>query len=197
MKIEISQDAKKIGVLCSGGVDSTILLYLLYKQYINSDLQIITFTTKTFAPEEMECITNVFSWIEEKFKFNLQNYIIKQGWIRDMVSDILQVYRTDYVLTGCNKVIWDENEFTPTVHLPYDTPPVRGKPLNEKHLRPFIDMDKIEVTKLYLDNDILDLLYLTRSCGHTSGYTEPCGGCYFCVERKWAMNKLGIEDIYK
>ncbi|MEK9741328.1 MAG: hypothetical protein VW262_09090 [Flavobacteriaceae bacterium] len=195
MKIEIPHDAKKIGVLCSGGVDSTLLLYLLVKQNLKSNLQIISFSN--VKPDQKTCVENVFSWIKEELNYNLQNYMVRFGWIRQMVSDILQVYDMDYVFTGCNKVVWDENEFTPTIVIPHDNPPKRGDPLNEKHLRPFINIDKLEITKLYLDNHILDLLYLTRSCGHTTGYSSPCGGCYFCTERKWALSKLELEDIYK
>jgi len=199
MKIEIPHDAKKIGVLCSGGVDSTLLLYLLVKQNLeqNLNLEIQAFTMHLKNTDKYNVTKSALSWIENHFGVSL--YFSNVGkeikrLIRNAVSDIILVMNTDYVYTGCNKVIWDENEFVITKVLPNDTPPVRGNPLNDKHLRPFIDIDKIEITKVYFDNDIMDLFRLTRSCGYQDGYINPCGGCYFCMERKWALEKLNLKE---
>jgi len=191
MKIEIPHDAKKIGVLCSGGVDSTLLLYLLVKQNFEN-IMVFTFFQK--RDKKYKILENIVNTINEKFSIHCLN---NNFFIRIGVQNIIDVIGCDYVYTGCNKVIWDENEFVPTIHIPNDTPPVRGDPLNEKHLRPFINMDKIEIVKLYIEHNIIDLLQSTRSCGYPNGYVNPCGGCYFCTERKWALTKLGLEDIYK
>lgn len=109
-------------------------------------------------------------------------------YIRDAVERILSVY-PGVVMTGCNKVV---THFTPTVYIPGDTPPVRGPALNEYHLRPFIDIDKVEILQMYVQENILDLLKLTRSCGRPG--LDRCGGCYFCMEREWATSMLNICD---
>jgi len=199
MKIEVPSGSKHIGVMTSGGVDSSILLYLLAKN--NSNIRITTYTQYLRTDKfRFEIINRVIDWINNDLNIQIENVLpTNRKYIRDSVDSIIKVMGTDYVYTGCNLVIWDENKFVPTNYIEYDTPPIRGPALNEKHLRPFIDMDKIEITKLYIDNDIVDLLSLTRSCGYSRGYgyKNPCGGCYFCAERQWAMNSLGLENIYK
>lgn len=190
----IPTDAKKIAVLVSGGIDSTLLLYFLVKEIKDNDLNIqlnaITFRSGAVYQEEVK---KVISYIEEKFSITIPyNYRAPKGWIRNVVSSIFEIYNPDYVYTGCNLVI--ENEFTPTIYLPDDTPPVRGEPLNERHLRPFITYDKVKIVEEYIKNDILDLLKITHSCGIYSH--KECGECYFCMEKIWAMKKFKINKMF-
>jgi hypothetical protein len=134
--------------------------------------------------------------MEIMFQRHVNHVVIRrQTYIRDYVETI-QLLHPGVVYTGCNKVI---QGFPMTVHIEGDTPPVRGPALNNKHIRPFIEMDKVEILRIYQDYGILHLLPLTRSCGLGIGdpsnkLKDRCNGCYFCLERKWAMTTLGIED---
>lgn len=192
MNIDIPDDCTQVNVLVSGGVDSTILLFLLLQQ---SKVPVKTFT---FAPRNnllndtsLKTVSTVLNWLEKYFTISkIPNRIIKKPrWIRKIVEDV-SLIEPGYVYTGCNKVIYDE--FTPTIYIPGDTPPVRGDSFGDIHLRPFINIDKIEIIRLYQQYDVLDLLRLTHSCGISS---IPCRGCYFCMERRWATERLGIVDI--
>jgi len=77
-------------------------------------------------------------------------------------------------------------------------------------LGPLQKTSKDWIIKQYKDNKILDLLKLTRSC-EGDAYLEPivygrdyrwyekdkyvpeCGRCFWCEERKWALEVNGIE----
>jgi len=133
-------------------------------------------------------VTKIQEWFLQKNYEYTQILLRKRYLIREVVENIL-ITSGGYVYSGCNKVLTDE--FTPTVYIKGDTPPFRGPPFNDHHIRPFIDMDKKEIMELYVNENVLDLLKLTISCGISS---EPCGGCYFCMERKWAAALLGIND---
>ena len=189
MKIEIPEGTKHINILMSGGVDSTILLYLLLKDGYEN---IVCHTMDKEGNVSKLVLSPIIDYLNKKFNRNIQLHIIKKKlWIREAVKGILNFY-PGVVITGCNKVVTDK--FTPTNYIPEDTPPVRGPPLNEFHLRPLIDLDKIEIVRFYLEENILDLLKLTKSCGYRPVYEPRCNGCYFCMERSWAANYLGIED---
>lgn len=191
--ITIPNECNKINILASGGVDSTILLFLLLKQ-TNGTIPIKVFTFEAsnlvMTSITVETTKKVLQWLENYFGIKIPMQIIKKRmWIRRAVEDILLI-EGGCVYTGCNKVL--HNEFTPTVYIENDTPPVRGEPFNEFHIRPFINVDKKEIIQLYMDYNILDLLRITKSCGKG---TTSCKGCYFCMERQWAVEQLGIADI--
>jgi hypothetical protein len=190
----IPQDAKKVSVLVSGGMDSTILLYLLAKNISDNNLDIqlnaVSFKAGTVVPERVK---KIVWYVEKLFSIKIPHTSsAKFGWIREVVSDVLKVYEVDYVYTGCNLVVNDK--FTPTRYIRNETPPVRGEPLNEHHLRPFISYDKIKIVELYLQNNLLDLLKMTHSCGFSPN--EECGECYFCTEKIWATKTLNVHQLF-
>ena len=71
---------------------------------------------------------------------------------------------------------------------------------NEKESNPFFYINKAWVIKQYKDNNILDLLYTTRSCEgdmKSSKWNgerpDDCGECFWCLERHWAMDENNVE----
>lgn len=187
MKLNIPANCEHINILLSGGADSTLLTYLVLKYY---DVPVIGHTVNNDEIVFNKLLFPINEYFSNKFGDKYSTFRIKQQgmYIRDMVQRILSVY-PGLVLTGCNKVV---THFTPTVYIPGDTPPVRGPAYNEYHLRPFIDMDKVEILQMYLEEGILDLLKLTRSCGLPG--LDRCNGCYFCMERAWAASVLNIVE---
>jgi hypothetical protein len=191
MQIEIPDDCEKIHVLFSGGMDSSILLYKLSKTIITLRRS-IPITTHSFRGNlNLPQITSVLNFIDVRLNLKIPHRTHPGHFnIRDISYRILTV-DPGYLFSGCNKVV--DDKFTPTVYIPGDTPPVRGPALNEFHRRPFINLDKIEILRMYIEEDVLDLLPLTHSCGIKQ--TERCNGCYFCLERKWATDALNVIDI--
>jgi len=63
-----------------------------------------------------------------------------------------------------------------------------------KNNRPFADKDKKVVAELYNKYNLTDTLFaLTRSCESfefDETFSEHCGKCWWCKERKWAFGKL-------
>jgi|APGre2960657404_1045060.scaffolds.fasta_scaffold18863_3 hypothetical protein len=185
MNIEIPQDCTHINVLFSGGADSTLLSYLLLKQHPETSLTLhfMKHRLDFQSPFMYDCHT----WLENHFNKKIHLNIWGKTFIRPAVESILLDF-PGYVYTGCNKV--PENEFTPSVYIPYDTPPVRGSVFNDFHKRPFIDLLKPEIYKIYHKENILDLFSLTFSCGapkKQENRVTACGGCFFCMERDWAV----------
>jgi hypothetical protein len=172
--------------MASGGADSTILAYIMATVATHRSPRLFMLRSDNIALPRME---SIIALIEQKTGYRYPLTVFKEKtFIRPSVEKILGVY-DGVVYTGCNRVV--EGMFYPTIHIKGDTPPIRGPAFDHRHLRPFIDMDKIDVIMLYKQYKVLDLLALTRSCGLDEG---RCEGCYFCLERKWACEYLGITD---
>jgi len=190
MNLYIPEGCKKIHVLFSGGVDSTLLLYLLLlEKQKHNDLEIkchgLQMHKNSIKANRCKSILNV---LEQKFNTKIYfNTFNKKFIIRDFVKLLLSV-EEGCVFSGCNKVL---DFIQPVNYIEGDTPPVRGNPFNEFHIRPFIDMDKAQIISYYIHYDILELLNLTHSCGFSMEI--PCGNCYFCLERIWGFQQCGIN----
>lgn len=184
MNLYIPEDCKKVHVLFSGGVDSTILLYLLLLEKQNRpELDIQCYGLEMFTnSEKFNRCKRILAVLEEKFNVKLTFTNFNRRFIlREFVKLLLSV-NEGYVFSGCNKVL---DFLNPKNYIPGDTPPVRGNPFNEYHIRPFIDMDKKQIISYYVKYDVLDLFDMTYSCGFN--FETPCNDCYFCLERMWGL----------
>ena len=191
MKIHIPEDCTQINVLVSGGADSALLLYLLVLENRTRNLPIVCYGMG--KRKNLFHIENVVQWISDNLHVQCRVQITEKFFfIRKFVESILLISESNsYVFSACNKVV--ENQFTPTRYIAGDTPPVRGPAFNEMHVRPFIDMDKIEVSELYKHHHLQDLFLKTHSCG--TDIHDHCGECYFCLERAWGVDNSGLFSI--
>jgi 7-cyano-7-deazaguanine synthase in queuosine biosynthesis len=191
MIITIPDDCEKINVLITGGVDSTLVLYLLLREVSEKKVHIPVHTYNFLCTHQSlqrasrNSVSNILHWLDAEFSIPITHKDVnRKRWIRNMAEDVL-ITEGGYVYSGCNLVV--TNQFTPTIWIENDTPPVRGDAFSEKHLRPLINIDKIDILKLYKKYNIMNLFELTHSCGVS---TTPCGGCYFCMERQWALDNI-------
>lgn len=78
-------------------------------------------------------------------------------------------------------------------------------------LSPFKLVEKDWIVQQYIDNNVLDLFLTTRSCEGDSDHSNligmdyhwyennrqeeipECGDCFWCVERNWAKQKVGLK----
>jgi len=188
MNIVIPKECTAIYLLFSGGMDSSLLLYLIAEKIHEEKLNIPIFCVTFGTNYSTKAVKEVFEYVKNKFPIKMQVMHKKGNFlIRDITKKLLMV-DTHYVYSGCNKVV--ENEFFPTKYIKNDTPPVRGEPYSEKHLRPFINIDKRNILQIYVEKDILSLLDITHSCGISK--TEHCGECYFCMEKNWALEAFNL-----
>lgn len=63
--------------------------------------------------------------------------------------------------------------------------------LGLSHYKPFVNVNKKFLARLYEQEDIMDLHNISQSCtgfaADTNWFTEPCKRCFWCHERKWAF----------
>lgn len=224
MELYLNKEWNRIGISISGGADSALLAYLIcsqsdaeihftnqirlwrsrpWQEYIAD--RVIDWFRKNFQnkfivhrnliPPELEWADKGPSIIDEYGKLKSGNQII----LRSHNEYIANKYKLDALYGGVN--------LNPDIDIPGALPD-RNEGSIQPHFihdgvhicHPFVYTRKDWIIKQYYDNDILDLLDITRSCeGEFEGinyktyvpgqFIPICGQCFWCKERAWAIEK--------
>lgn len=174
----------KVAVTFSGGMDSTLLLYMLIREKeslgLNTEIHCFTATqcgTKIHSqnvlalPEFAGKVihhTDVDNPINESVKPVIRN-LLDAGWITYGAS---------------NTVPLEE------IGGRYPPRPVKN-PDNPNLILPFLFLFKYHILDAYYKLEIQHILPTTHTC--TEIVTGECGLCYACREKDWAYTKLNIE----
>jgi len=120
---------------------------------------------------------------------------------RKIREDIAEKYKT-IVIGGmnCNPPVDTMKElgFYDVSERKRDPGVVSDKILDGHEYSPLLYVDKKFVAGVFRENNLMDLFYLTKSCGWgvndgNENYPEPCGKCFWCHERKWAFDLEKFE----
>lgn len=217
-------NTKKLGINCSGGADSSILLLLIFNYIIenNLDMKLTIITSVNDFRKRLNAIhvTQVINYIIEKTKKNFINEHIlfyrdmqKNSYFHDIEFFLLKNEKVDFFCNAltCNPKAntFVENingeivDLIPTArrdrdgsnHLVY----AGNKEFGSVWYRPFVNVDKRFIKFLYEYFNAEDLFELTRSCEPEMAkdnnllqkdLLNPCGKCWWCLERKWAFGKF-------
>jgi len=188
MKLDISDDLDNIAVLFSGGVESTLMLYMLAHQYpdkritaIESGCSYIPFPRHLQnTPSTIHRISRLEQIKQGAINYHLVHYFDDDGghYNEKALADLQPGMKFDVVMVGTNKVppkgsIVDGLDLYDDCDMPWrknPTGPVMAwdEPNGWWDYRPFKYMDKYEVTQLYHELGIFNELFgFTRSCDRT------------------------------
>lgn len=226
VQLILDHDWKKIGISLSGGADSALLSYLILKN-TNAD---IYFTTQIrmwkTRPWQRYVAQEVVSWFREKFNNCITH-------IENFVPPEMEEPFTDYITDEYGKskpgnriILRAHNEYighayklnawyagvtlNPTEHFNGSLPerdnamiPSVIEHMGKLVFHPFINVRKDWIIRQYINNNIGELLEITRSCEgefKNLDYTNyvvnqkvpTCGECFWCKEREW-----GIQNAFK
>lgn len=223
MNLYLDQNWKKIGISISGGADSSLLAFLICS---NSSAE-IHFTNQIrmwrTRPWQENVADRVMDWFKNRFKnkfFTHRNFIppeLEEG-VGPLIQDeygkmkpgnriilrsyneyIANKFNLDALYGAVNKN--PDKEFNGAVK-DRDNPTMLPFFFHNKIAicHPFVNTKKDWIIKQYYDNNIIDLLELTRSCegefenlnytNYTPGqYIPTCGKCFWCKEREWAIEQ--------
>lgn len=164
-----------VGISCSGGADSAILLYAMVSQGM---LPRIFFIEK--ANSKLEALQNCVDYINIKFGTSLSIETVgRTESSHNIRPDIIGLAsKVDYLYTGVT-----QNPPVEINGLPPNRPSAKQAP--SKFIMPFVALDKRASIHLYSLFGVGELLNLTYTC--TEDPTTPCGKCFACNERNWAI----------
>lgn len=225
VEIPFNKSWKRIGISLSGGADSALLSYLILKN-TKAD---IYFTTQIrmwkTRPWQQYIAQDVVNWFRKKFNnkiIHLENFIppeleepvsplIKDeyGKLKPGNKIILRAYN-EYIGHAYNLDAWYAAvNLNPTESF-NGAPVERNSPslptiihyMDKVAVHPFVNVQKDWIIRQYINNEIGDLLEITRSCEgefddlNFKNYipyqrVPVCGECFWCKEREW-----GIKNAY-
>ena len=182
-------DALKIGVLTSGGVDSTLLYYLtLHLKYTNNTehyIRPIVILRKEgsryFARPVVQKINAIWGHTLEAMRLG-DTTLPEPQQVESAVRQAFTIFKMYYVYIG---VITNRIEHM----IGFDPIPVPETP---GVVVPFKHLEKSHIIDMYYQLGIQDLLKYTHSCDQHEQI--PCGVCNGCRERAWGFAELGQED---
>ena len=209
------ENTDKIAISMSGGLDSSLLSYLLCKE-ISEKKQ----NTKVYPlhgidntrPTSPENIQNIINFLRNSFPTveindmltwdNTKDYKIpKSKKDSDGLKKWCLEHNIKYLYQGRtanppDEVLEEFGGFHQEERSHYRDKPIKEliRPFNAYLIRPWANVDKKYIYEQYKKYDLLDTLEpLTWSCisyaEDTNFFTEPCKRCYWCKEKHWGFGK--------
>jgi 7-cyano-7-deazaguanine synthase in queuosine biosynthesis len=211
IEINIPPDITRVGLKISGGADSAITGWML-SMYVTAerpDIVIVPITIDQegkafqvqFAKRIIEFYKNTFGdiYVEHQTEFSPlpedKNYAITQ---ENLIKKLRSAGTIQYHFAGRTLNPPDDAIDSSVYEAGWTAPPdrVRDGTVRENgngnRCLPLVNIDKRGVAELYKKFGLMETLFpLTRSCEEfTDDFSEHCGNCWFCAERKWGFGKL-------
>lgn len=190
---------KPVGIVFSGGADSTLVLYKIISQTSNP-VFLYTIAVKDRGLSHAKVALSIVDWFSERFQNDIQlNVNIKnttQQGIQSLFVEPSKALRTGYVssiFTGITaNPPHDEHQ-----HFHHYSGAVEPRQRNPEIVRkispgmnwftPYTNNNKRDIVTEYDKLGLMDTLFpLTRSCTGGENFSH-CGDCWFCEERAWAQ----------
>jgi hypothetical protein len=208
---------KAIAIQVSGGLDSTILLYLTVKtiQKYNLDIKIFPVSLEIYnKAKNLGSSRAVIAKVQELTGFTNWGEIVevigdetnwrdqgKADFFSQVLRDLFERELIDFEFKGVTKnpPLEESKDFKYNEFRQFD----RDNPTtiyNSRHnASPHAFMNKKDIVELYIKHGVLDeLAALTLSCDENldiiirNGWDVPCGTCWWCCERRWGLESNGL-----
>lgn len=193
-----------IGVSCSGGADSTILLYHLMKHTPGKIHIFITGNNQRDRRNVIVACNVIEKCIQLTGNSNIEQHISYcEIQTKDELFQKLRFYKDhdviDILYTGVTMNPPKEVTDDFTLNGESDRDGTKGLyHYNNVVYTPWMKIDKREIAEMYKEEELDELFTMTRSCEWDidilGDVSDPglghCGECWWCEERKWAFGKL-------
>jgi len=186
----------------TGGIDSSLLLYLLVKlnleQKIPYVIQPITVTSTLGSSgppifEQWQYIPMAIEFIKSKHNYPINDSIFFSGNPSlSLTHQILQIY-SRITKNNKNKFLFVGDTEHP-MNMPVDY--ARNfSPKNKKVMQPFKNLNKSHIVDALFKLDLEDMLDVLPRCFYIHKYKNSMCVNFFCNERRWAYSLLNRHDL--
>lgn len=212
--IDIPLKFKKIGLKLSGGADSALLCYLLFKYISEERPDCIIFpvtANQELNPYNFELSEKIVDFCKKEFPtvnvgihYKCSQYedechviLMQKIFLRTLKQNKLLDCHFIGLTTNPPKGFNDNTLSDNTREM--DKEEIVGN--SNPSFRPLVNIDKKGICELYKNFNLLGSLFLiTRSCDSTNAksYLTHCNDCFPCNERRWGFgtvkNKWDIKQ---
>ena len=195
---------QSIGLLVSGGLDSTLLAYLLHDIVSKKNLtNTFQFFVVPRPDDSVLHVNRVVDYISKHFNIRPIIHVVCTGdlhhskQVTSGIREALENYDCDIFLSSITTNPPEKlpnyayGTFLEPDGTSYDGP-IRIKSWHSKLLDPFWDYTKEDTVKIIKDYNLIDIMNLTHTC--TGSKSIRCNRCWQCCERSWAFNKNNFID---
>lgn len=179
---------KRIGVMVSGGLDSTLLLYLVASYFPKFGKTLVAFTVPR-TDDSIVHAERVVKWVEDTFNMQIERQEVGDPTLfhsRQVNSGVEQaVDMAEIVLLG--------DTWLPTVKLKGSTPiryENKHPKVNQIYLK--LKFNKIDTVSIANELGLHSVFTLSHTC--TQSKDIRCSNCWQCSERAWAFEQLELTD---
>jgi 7-cyano-7-deazaguanine synthase in queuosine biosynthesis len=168
-----------VGISCSGGTDSSLLLYILMK-HTKDPIHIFTLSNNKKGRANAVVVPRV---IERCIQLtdNINVIHLKSKTISCVFFGVTANPPSDVVFASPST-----EERDPTV--------IKNEvDYNGFLRRPFVNKDKKTIADIYKQLNLMETLFpVTRSCEQIGKleYYDHCGQCWWCEERQWGFGRV-------
>lgn len=201
--VEFTLPVGPVGVLASGGADSSIVLYLLMK-YSDQPIHILTLSNAKKNYTNSFIVPNIINWCIKKTG---NNNIVYHNWFaEEQTQTSLSTLPTKLLSNKTIKTLYIGDTCYPSDEINHafaangydvfqdknDRNPNTVRPTSIAcFYYPFTNYNKKKIAQVYIKENVMELFDLTRSCESFDLInTGHCGKCWWCQERFWAFGKL-------
>jgi 7-cyano-7-deazaguanine synthase in queuosine biosynthesis len=191
-----------IGISCSGGADSSLLLYILMK-YASGPIHVFTCSLDSKNRSTLINAPRVLSKIIDLTgNYNVYHHFhfVKDGkTIKELFEQQTQFIKNktiNWLYTGItsNPPFNVQKNFTEISQENHERNPLIQRPVYHQYYpihTPFTNINKETIAKMYTELNLIDSLFpVTRSCESVTLTEGHCGECWWCQERMWGFNRL-------
>jgi len=216
LNLNLLQPDTPVGVMTSGGADSSLLVALLMK-YHQHPIHVISTAHATTGFTEPQYALKVLTHCVEKFDrkdvtFYTHYVYDKKPW--NVIPSNYVMQNISHLYFGFTKQppegsfsdfekdnVAASNGFDDGITKPLEFKNIRESdkifgermldlPGEYKVIVPFININKKVVAELYKQEDLEEIYPMTRSCESLTLREGHCGKCWWCKEREWAFGYI-------
>lgn len=195
--VQINIHDGPIGVSCSGGADSAVLLYILLS-HSTRPIHIFTcaseFKNYSSAYTATSVVNKCIRLTNNNNIFHHIHYVKKQNIDNLFYQDQFNNMTVLYTGITANPSYEIQNTFCTPSEENHERAPDQVRSVysfNNQIYTPFTNINKKTIAKMYTELNLLDSLYpVTRSCESLNLTEGHCGECWWCEERLWGFGRL-------
>lgn len=185
LKIELPFLQRRIGVLVSGGLDSSLLYYLL-KSIINEKYTLTPYIINRndgSMPYALNVIKHIDSLFNHESKFNIVeiNEPDSDLQVSAGIGTILSTNKVNVLYVGIIQTLPEHCIGVSGPYVPTDSTLLKY---------PFKNLNKVHIVDCIKKLKLEHLFAITQSCV----YNNNCRICNRCNERNWAFKQLKLID---